>query len=97
MTLISMCALFHMARIRCSALPPLWLRRLLLAQSRSFRLKLGPADFVEVPFVYTITIGARDADFLREGVRVLSQALMELEVAQHVGADRYERTGERTG
>ncbi len=34
--------------------------------------------------------GARDVDFLREGVRVLSQALMELEVAQHVGADRYE-------
>jgi transposase-like protein len=41
--------------------------------------------------------GARDADVLREGVRVLSQALMELEVAQHVGAERYERTGERTG
>jgi transposase-like protein len=39
----------------------------------------------------------RDADFLREGVRVLGQALMELEVAQHVGADRYERTSERTG
>lgn len=38
--------------------------------------------------------GARDADVLREGVRVLSQALMELEVAQHVGAERYERTGE---
>lgn len=28
----------------------------------------------------------RDVDFLREGVRVLSQALMELEVTQHVGA-----------
>lgn len=41
--------------------------------------------------------GARDADVLREGVRVLSQALMELEVAQHVGAERYERTGDRTG
>ena len=39
----------------------------------------------------------RDADFLREGVRVLSQALMELEVAQHVGAERHERTPERTG
>ena len=33
-----------------------------------------------------------DADFLREGVRVLSQALMELEVSQQVGARRYERT-----
>jgi putative transposase len=41
--------------------------------------------------------GARDVDFLREGVRVLSQALMELEVAQHVGAERYERAAERTG
>jgi transposase-like protein len=41
--------------------------------------------------------GARDADVLREGVRVLSQALMELEVVQHVGAERYERTGDRTG
>ena len=38
-----------------------------------------------------------DADFLREGVRVLSQALMELEVTQHVGAGRHERTAERTG
>jgi transposase-like protein len=37
------------------------------------------------------------ADFLREGVRVLAQELMELEVAQHVGAERYERTPERTG
>ena len=39
----------------------------------------------------------RDADFLREGVRVLTQALMELEVTQHVGADRHERTPLRTG
>jgi putative transposase len=37
------------------------------------------------------------ADFLREGVRVLAQELMELEVSQHVGAERYERTAERTG
>ena len=36
-------------------------------------------------------------DVLREGVRVLAQALMELEVAQHVGAARHERTAERTG
>src|SRR5688572_11850901 len=39
----------------------------------------------------------RDVDFLREGVRVLSQALMDLEVTQHVGAERYERSAERTG
>jgi len=38
-----------------------------------------------------------DVDFLKEGVRVLSQALMEVEVAQHIGAERYERTGERNG
>ena len=38
-----------------------------------------------------------DADFLREGVRVLSQALMEVEVSQHPGAERHERTAERTG
>ena len=38
-----------------------------------------------------------DVDFLREGVRVLAQQLMELEVAQHVGAERYERTAERLG
>jgi transposase-like protein len=39
----------------------------------------------------------RDADFLCEGVRVLAQELMELEVTQHIGAERYERTGERSG
>jgi transposase-like protein len=38
-----------------------------------------------------------DVDFLREGVRVLSQALMELEVTAHVGAERHARTPERTG
>src|SRR5260221_3318295 len=40
---------------------------------------------------------SEDVDFLREGVRALAQALMEAEVAQHVGAGRYERTAERTG
>lgn len=39
----------------------------------------------------------QDLDFLREGVRTLSQALMELEVSQHLGAERHERTPERTG
>src|SRR4051794_30111857 len=38
-----------------------------------------------------------DVDFLRDGVRVLSQALMEVEVSQHLGADRHERTAERSG
>ena len=39
----------------------------------------------------------RDADFLREGVRVLAQALMELELDEHLGAERHERTEGRTG
>jgi|TARA_B100000315_G_scaffold255355_1_gene298516 transposase-like protein len=39
----------------------------------------------------------QDADFLREGVRVLSQALMEMEVNQHLGAERYQRTSGRKG
>jgi transposase-like protein len=38
-----------------------------------------------------------DADFLRDGARVLGEALMELEVTQYVGAERHERTPERTG
>jgi putative transposase len=39
----------------------------------------------------------QDAEFLKEGVRVLSQALMELEVQEHVGAGRHERSASRTG
>src|SRR5690349_1984005 len=41
--------------------------------------------------------GVEEADFLREGVRVLAQELMELELAEHVGAERHERTPERSG
>ncbi len=37
-----------------------------------------------------------DLDTLREGARVMTQALMELEVAQHLGAQRC-RHGERNG
>lgn len=33
---------------------------------------------------------------LREGIRVLSQALRETEVVGLIGAERHERTGERT-
>lgn len=36
-----------------------------------------------------------DIDFLREGVRVLAQALIDLEAAEKVGAERHERTPER--
>ena len=38
----------------------------------------------------------QDGDVLREGIRVLSQALMEAEVAASIGAERHERTGDRT-
>jgi transposase-like protein len=41
--------------------------------------------------------GVEQADFLREGVRVLAQELMEMELEQHVGAERHERTPERMG
>jgi putative transposase len=38
-----------------------------------------------------------EVDVLREGVRVLAEAVMELEVEQHLGAARHERTPERSG
>ena len=38
----------------------------------------------------------QDGDVLREGIRVLSQAVMETEVAGLIGAERDERTGDRT-
>src|SRR5437870_198772 len=41
--------------------------------------------------------GVEQADFLREGVRVLAQELMEMELAERIGAERHERTPERNG
>jgi transposase-like protein len=38
-----------------------------------------------------------DADLLKEGVQALSQAIMEMEVGEHVGAARHERSPERVG
>jgi len=38
-----------------------------------------------------------NADFLREGMRVFAEAVMELEVTQHLGAERHARTAARTG
>jgi putative transposase len=38
-----------------------------------------------------------NADFLKEGVRALSQALMEMEVEEHIGASRHERVEGRSG
>jgi putative transposase len=39
----------------------------------------------------------QDPEFLREGVKLLAQELMEMEVSQHLGAERYERTPDRRG
>lgn len=38
----------------------------------------------------------KDADFLREGMELLSQLLMEAEVEQQIGAKKHERTEERS-
>ena len=38
----------------------------------------------------------QDGDTLREGIRVLAQALMESEVSGLIGAERYERNSERS-
>ena len=38
-----------------------------------------------------------DADVLRDGLRVLAEALMDLELEAHLGAGRYERTEARAG
>ena len=38
----------------------------------------------------------QDGDVLREGVRVLAQALMDAEVTELIGAERHERSDERT-
>jgi transposase-like protein len=38
----------------------------------------------------------QDGDVLREGIRVLAQALMETEVAGLIGAERHERSGDRS-
>jgi transposase-like protein len=36
-----------------------------------------------------------DVDFLREGLKVLAEAVMDAEVSQLVGAERFERSTER--
>lgn len=38
-----------------------------------------------------------DSDFLRESVRLMAERVMELELADQLGAARYERTADRTG
>jgi putative transposase len=39
----------------------------------------------------------QEPDFLRDGVRVLAQESMDMEVSHHLGAERDERTGDRRG
>ena len=41
-------------------------------------------------------LSEEDTDVLREGVRVLAQALMDAEVSTQIGAELYERTDDRT-
>lgn len=41
-------------------------------------------------------LAEHDGDVLREGVRVLAQALMEAEVSSRIGGERYERSEDRT-
>src|ERR687893_39249 len=54
-------------------------------------LRIGPSELLRKAIL------EQDADFLKEGVRVLSQALMEMEVQEHVGAARHERSARRVG
>jgi len=53
-------------------------------------------DSMELTNFLSKAVGGGTVDFLREGVRVLSQALMELEVSEQIGAGRHERSSERT-
>ena len=46
--------------------------------------------------IYGKLLEEQDGDVLREGIRVLSQVLMEAEVSGVIGAERHERTGDRT-
>lgn len=54
------------------------------------------ADDVRMALSEVLGKAAAGEDFLRDGVRVLAQALLELDVEQHVGAGRYERSAART-
>jgi|SRR5829696_2365242 putative transposase len=57
------------------------------------------ADAVRMALVELLRKAEADPglDVLREGVQVLAEALMELEVTQHIGAARHERRPARTG
>jgi putative transposase len=54
------------------------------------KTKMDPSAFVGK------LLEEQDGDTLREGIRVLAQALMESEVSGLIGAERYERNSERS-
>jgi putative transposase len=82
-------------------------QRLLTKTATVWFLQKRPINRMETTVADELRIGLsellrkamidQDADFLKEGVRVLSQALMEMEIQEHVGAGRHERTAGRTG
>lgn len=55
------------------------------------------ADELSMALLELVRKGGGDLDFLREGLRVLTNAVLEADVTAHVGAERHERTPERTG
>lgn len=54
-------------------------------------------DFRMAPEEFLHKAELQDPTFLRDGVRVLVQELMELEASRHRSAERYESTAERRG
>jgi len=55
------------------------------------------ADEMSMALAELLSKITMNSDVLRDGVRLLAQALMDLEVTQQLGAGRHERTEERTG
>ncbi len=55
------------------------------------------ADEMSMALAELLSKITMNSDVLRDGVRLLAQALMEREVTQQLGAGRHERTDERTG
>jgi hypothetical protein len=53
-------------------------------------LRIGPSEVLGKAMI------EQDAGFLKEGVRVLSQALIEMEVEEHLSTGRHERAPGRT-
>jgi transposase-like protein len=51
---------------------------------------------MDLPAFVGTLLEEQDGDVLRDGIRVLSQALMETEVAGLIGAEHNECTGQRT-